>query len=172
MRIIFNALLISANLFLAAFAAKDVPTSQLLMKILGVSRAGTCTIEISSTSKEPTKLWKESNSWGAARWRIVRIRAGQVEVFFQNPDQSFTRNIPTSDEIVRGAHVERKLDLNGGNWCGLGHCSSFDERGLAGKQITFEPNDIVVAIYDVPLTQEATRLNVWHGVISASMTVE
>jgi hypothetical protein len=100
------------------------------------------------------------------------VRKEQLETFFQNPDQMFTVNRPTFNEIAAGGRLEQKLDLNGGNWCGMGHCSLHSERGFAGKTLTFEANDIVIVIYDVPATQEARNLGVWYGVVAASATVQ
>jgi hypothetical protein len=100
------------------------------------------------------------------------IRNGRLEVFFQNPDQEFTRNGPAFDEIPGGGHIDQKLDVNGGNWCGLGRCSIYNEHGFGGKLLTFEPNDIVIVIYDVPVTQEARDHGVWYGVVAATATVQ
>lgn len=137
-----------------------------------VSHAGDITVEILNSSKKPVKLWKDSNSWGAGCWRVLLIRKARLETFFQNPDQVFTVNSPTFNEIAGGGHIEQKLDLNGGNWCGLGHCARYNERGFGGNKISFESNDLVIVIYDVPATQEARNLGVWYGVVAASATVQ
>lgn len=137
-----------------------------------VSRTGNIAVELANSSKEPLKVWKDSNSWGAACWRVLVIREGKVKTFFRNPDQGFTKNNPTFVEIAAGGHIERKLDLNGGNWCGLGHCSIYNERGFGGEKISFEANDIVIVIYDVPATQEARDIGVWYGVIAATANVQ
>ena len=109
---------------------------------------------------------------GAVHWRIFLVREGRLETFFQNPDQGFTVNWPVSIEIAAGGQIVRKFDLNGGNWCGLGHCSSHSERGFGGKTMSFEPNDTVIVIYDVPVTQEGSDNGVWYGVIAATGTVQ
>ena len=142
------------------------------IKITKVSQTGSISLQISNRSKEPLKLWEDSNSWGAARWRVLRIRKGQVEVFFQNPYRIFTANLPIATEIAAGAHLELTLDVNGGNWCGLGHCASYNERGLGGKEIRFDTNDMIVVIYDVPPTKESQDMSVWHGVAAAFATVK
>jgi hypothetical protein len=139
---------------------------------LEVSRAAQATLRLENSSKAPIRIWKDSNSWGAASWRLLLIRNGSLEVFFQNPDQEFTRNGPAFDEIPGGGHLDQKLDLNGGNWCGLGHCSIHSERGFGGKKFNFEPNDTVIIIYDVPVTQEAHDNHVWYGVIAATAEVK
>lgn len=45
-------------------------------------------------------------------------------------------------------------------------------RGFGGSKISFEPNDTVILIYDVPATQEARDIGAWYGVVAASTTVE
>ena len=79
---------------------------------------------------------------------------------------------PTFNEIAEGGRLEQKLHLNGGNWCGLGHCTPFYERGFGGTNATFETTDTVIVIYDVPPTQEARDNGVWYGVIAATATVQ
>ncbi|HVS81145.1 MAG TPA: hypothetical protein VHE60_05385 [Pyrinomonadaceae bacterium] len=137
-----------------------------------ISRTAQVNLVIENSSKEPVRVWKGSNSWGAACWRVFLIRNGTLEVFFQNPDQEFTKNGPGFNEIPGGGHLDQKLDLNGGNWCGLGHCSIHSERGFGGKKFNFEPNDTVIVIYDVPVTQEGRDNGVWYGVIAATATVQ
>ena len=167
----FCVLLIFGNLFYGPPVAKGKSKNDLKVKIVEVLPSGRITVELSNSSKELSRIWRDSNSWGADRWRVLLIRNGRLETFFQNPDQGFTRNIPTSDELAAGARVEKKLDLNGGNWCGLGHCALYNERGFGGEKVGFEPNDMIIVTYDVPLTTEAHKLDVWYGVATASTTV-
>jgi hypothetical protein len=138
------------------------------IRIVDASASGRIRVEIGNSSQRSVRLWRDSNSWGAARWRVLRIRNGLLETFFQNPDRTFTRNIPAFDELAEGAHVELDLDLNGGNWCGFGHCTSYDQRGFGGKNASFEPGDTIIVVYDVPLTSEAVKMGVWYGVVSTS----
>ena len=150
----------------------NMQSVQPTIRITKVSQTGSISLRISNPSKKLLRLWEDPNSWGAARWRILRIRNGQVDVFFQNPNQIFTANIPTTIEIAPEASLERILDVNGGNWCGLGYCSSYNERGLGGKEIKFEADETIVIIYDVPPTKESQDLSVWHGVVAAVATVK
>lgn len=149
--------------------AQDKSKNGLEIKIASVTPSGGITVKVSNISKDPVRVWQESNSWGAARWRVLRIRKGQLEAFFQNPNQRFTRNIPTSTDIAAGAEIEQKFDLNGGNWCGFAHCSGYKEHGFGGREASFEPGDIIVVTYDVPRTDEASKMGVWYGV-TAEMT--
>ncbi len=161
------AIFIVADLFLGFYAPSEQSMDNLQIKIAEVSPSGGVNVEITNPSKHPIRMWQESNSWGAARWRVLRIRNGRLETFFQNPNQRFTRNIPTSSEIAGGGHIKQKLDLNGGNWCGLGHCGSYNEHGFGGQQVSFEPNDMIVVTYDVPRTNEAVKMDIWYGVTAA-----
>lgn len=162
----------SSNSSYNSMSENDMPINSVKIGKVEASRAGDIAVEILNSAKKPIKLWKDSNSWGAASWRVLLVRKGQLETFFQNPDQTFTVNRPTFNEIAGGGRLVQKLDLNGGNWCGLGHCALHSERGLGGKKITFEANDIVIVVYDVPATQEAHDNGVWYGVIAASATVQ
>jgi len=171
MRTFFCVLLLFGNHFYGLPVTKDKSMNDLKVNIVEVLPSGRITVELSNSSKELIRIWRDSNSWGAARWRVLLVRKGRTENFFQNPNQVFTRNIPTFDEPVAGARIEKKLDLNGGNWCGLGHCASYNQRGFGGEKISFEPNDMIIVIYDVPVTIEAHKMGVWYGVATASTTV-
>src|SRR5262245_20056791 len=111
MRTFFCVLLIFGNLFYGPPVTKGKSNNDLKVKIVEVLPSGRITVELCNSSKELIRVWRDSNSWGAARWRVLLIRKGRLETFFQNPDQLFTRNIPTFDKLVAGAHIEKKLDL-------------------------------------------------------------
>jgi hypothetical protein len=149
----------------------DMPV-ELDIQILNVAQTGDIALSISNLSNKPLKLWKDSNSWGAARWRVLVIRNGKIETFFQNPYQVFTVNVPDAAEIAKGASIKRTLTLNGGNWCGLEYCSSYNQRGFRGQTITFKQDDTIIVIYDVPPSKEASKMAVWHGVFAAYTTVK
>jgi hypothetical protein len=118
------------------------------------------------------RVWRESNGWGAARWRVLRIRGGKLAAFYENPVQDFLINAPQVSEILPGKHVERTLDLNGGNWCGFDRCTKEYERRSVDQSLYFELGDIAIIIYDVPfMPPESWQLKVWYGVIAASTTV-
>jgi hypothetical protein len=168
----FCTLLLFASLFCGPASAKDESGNELRLKIADIGRSGTLTIQISNYSKEPIRIWEDANSWGAARWRVLLLRRGQLETFFENPNRIFTVNFPSFETIAAGASLERKLDLNGGNWCGLGHCSSYSQRGFGDKNASFERGDTLIVIYDVPGTHEAGNMGVWFGVTAASTTVQ
>lgn len=144
--------------------------NELALTIVEVSPSGSITVRISNPSKMAIRLWKESNSWGAAHWRVLLIREGRLQTFYQNPDQVFTRNIPTFSEITGGTHIEHKLDITGIDW-----------RGSEGKKISFGRGDTIIVIYDVPKaygwvgapeTVEASKMNVWYGVTTTFTTVQ
>src|SRR6266849_4118257 len=53
---------------------------------IDVSRPAQVTLELENSSKEALRVWEDSNSWGAGRWRLLLIRDGRLETFFRNPD--------------------------------------------------------------------------------------
>lgn len=161
------AVIICALVYSSFCSAVEMQKKNITLKITEVFPEGRVTLGFENLSKLPISIWKDSNSWGAARWRIVRIRKGDVQVYFQNPSQLFTRNIPSYTLIGSGAYQEQILDVNGGNWCLQDHCSKHNERGINGRIIRFDPSDLILAIYDVPLTNEATKMDVWYGVAVA-----
>lgn len=179
MKTFFCVLLILAVFFAASYAEHDKSiiydlkiVYDLKIKITGISPSGIINVETNNSSKVPIKVWRESNSWGASRWRVNVIRKENIEAFFQNPNMEFSKNGPVFDEIAAGAHTIRKLDLNGGNWCGLRRCTLFDERRSGKEQIHFEAGDEIIVSYDVPFTYEAWNMGVWYGVASTLMTVK
>jgi hypothetical protein len=140
------------------------------LKISKVSSNGVITVEMVNSSGGPIRVWDEDNSWGAAHWRVFLQRGDQLQVFYENPRRIFRANMPTFRVIEKGEHVERKIDLNGGNWCGFSYCSSVNEPGFGGKLARIEPEDTVIVVYDVPITYdpEARKYKVWDGVTAST----
>ena len=172
MKAFFCALLILAGILDGSVKPKDESMDELKVRILEVSKSGILTAEINNWSKRPIKIWKDSNSWGAARWRVSVIRKGQLEIFFQNPNQDFTKNNPAFSELSPGSASKQILDLNGGNWCGRGRCTLYSERRSGDERISFEAGDVLVVSYDVPATIEARSMGVWYGVAGAFKTIK
>jgi hypothetical protein len=144
----------------------------LQFEVSQLERNGTVSIQMSNLTERLIRIWKESNSWGAAHWRVLIVRNGHLHTFFQNPDQFFTKNVPAFIEIPPKGHLGDKLNLNGGNWCSKEQCANYDDSGIGGQQIRFEPGDTIIVIYDVPRSNESTRFGVWYGVAAASTTVQ
>ena len=170
MKMLFGSLLVVIGLLHGPAAAQDKIMPDLSLRIVEASPSGTVAIAIANTSQKPIRVWEESNSWGAARWRVLLIRNGRLQTFFENPNKAFTRNIPTFNEISPGAHIERNLDLARENW-----------RGTEGQKVRFEHGDTVIVVYDVPksfgwagaaVTVEASKMGVWYGVATALITVQ
>jgi hypothetical protein len=135
--------------------------NDLVLQVHNVSYSGTIKVDVMNASQGRLRIWKDSNSWGAARWRVLVIRSGQLLTFYQNPDQDFTVNLPTFNEIAAGSHFEQDLNLNDGNW-----------RDSESKGNTFVAGDTIVVIYDVPFTPESLKLGVWYGVATTSTIVK
>jgi hypothetical protein len=80
--------------------------------------------------------------------------------------------VPRFADIQSGAQTELKIDLNDGDWCPVDQCQARDQRGTVVRQVNLEVGDVVIAVYDVPVTGEAREMNVWYGVTAASATVQ
>ena len=171
MKTLVGSLLLFTSLFWPS-AARPGALVDVRLDITNVSPSGTLSVRLTNNSKNIIRIWEDDNSWGAARWRVLLVRRGQLETFFENPNRIFTMNIPTFKEIASGNYTEQKLDLNGGNWCGLTYCASYNERGFGDKRATFQHGDTVVVLYDVPTSIEAGKMKVWYGVVAASAIVE
>lgn len=149
---------------------KENTVDGLNLAISEVKPSGVVIVEIKNSSHKPIKVWEEANSWGAAHWRVLLIRDGQLKTFFEEPDRGFTRNIPAFKEIATGGHIYRELDVSGQGW-----------RRPDAQKVSFERGDILVVIYDVPkadiwpeapITVEASKIGVWYGVATALTTMK
>jgi hypothetical protein len=109
-------------------------------------------IQLKNSTAVPLRLFDESNSWGAARWRILRIRQGAASLAYQVPIYAFTRNLPGFQELPGQGTSEKELDLSDKTW---------RTHGMADA--TLQSGDLVVVIYDVPVSSEAQRLGVAWG---------
>lgn len=167
MKSFFCILVLIGTIAVASSGTKE-GTPAVTLNVTRLSTAGVVNVELVNSSAKPVKVWEEANSWGAAHWRVLVIRNGNLQTFYENPDRRFSMNVPRFKVIPAGAREEHKLDLNGGNWCGLDYCASFHERGFGGKNARLEARDTVIVVYDVPPADdvEARRLGVWHGVTS------
>jgi hypothetical protein len=156
----------------------------LKLEVTTISAEGKVTVRMSNVSKQPLRVWQETNTWGAANWRLLVYRAGRLETYFQEYDYVNyfpTANTPDFDEIGAGAYIERKLDLNETHsWERWG--------GTRGGKVEFKPGDLVIVVYDVPATPAAKDLStelpsgsglakrwrgvgVWYGATAASTIV-
>ncbi len=88
----------------------------------------------------------------------------------EEPNQAFTRNIPTFREIAAGGHIDRELDISGQGW-----------RRSDAQKVGFERGDVLIVIYDVPkpdiwpetpITVEVGKMDVWYGVATAMIVVQ
>jgi len=165
----------------ATEAQKESTTGELTLAIKEVNLSGVVTVEMINSSQQPIRIWQEGNSWGAAHWRVLLIRNGQLETFFENPDQGFAMNEPRFDRVAAGAKIDRELSLNAGDWCGFGHCSQYYEHGFGGREVSFERGDVLIVIYDVPrldvypeshMSAMAAKAGVWYGVATAMTVVQ
>ena len=103
-------------------------------------------------------MFRETNSWGAARWRVLRLRDGQAALFFQVPTEGFTRNVPAFDELSAHSTIEKSLNLDAPSW----------RSGDDGER-SIRSGDLLAVIYDVPFSDEARSLGVWHGAVMSPL---
>src|ERR1043165_4425278 len=171
MKAILYLVVVLTNLFGAAEATPD-ETGALTIGIVNVANSGRVSVEVNNASAKPIRMWKDSNTWGAARWRLLVLRNGKLEGFFQNPNRAFSRNGPGFTEIPSKSHIDQNLDLNDGQWCELGHCSLPSPQELPKKKIGYNSGDVVIVVYDVPLSSEARELHVWYGTAATSITIQ
>ena len=131
------------------------------IKVLSVSSSGKILIRMANPSSRGLRIWRDSNSWGAARWRAIRVRGARVDIWYQTPYQKFTRNFPVFDEIEPQRSIQTTLDLTQEDWI-----------SLTGPAFQSERGDTVVLLYDVPITVEALEKSVWCGVATVSITLK
>jgi hypothetical protein len=144
----------------------------LVLTIREVGQSGRIVLAVGNVSGRPLRIWKESNSWGAARWRVLRLRGQHLDTFYENPVRDFLMNRPQLIEIPPGQEVARTLELNAGNWCAFGRCTKELEQRSKEQSIDFEGGDATIVVYDVPyMPPESNDLKAWYGVIAASTTV-
>jgi hypothetical protein len=156
-----SSTMLCSLLFGTSPMGKEPPVPGALeLVILRVTLPNGIVIEMRNTSSAPVRLWRESNTWGVARWRVMRIRDGNAVLFYQVPIHGFTRNVPAFDEVSGESRVQRLLDLTEAAW-----------RSTGSSDRSIRAGDLVIVFYDVPVTDEATRLGVWHGAIAASSSV-
>ena len=141
-----------------AFAASD-RLGDLKLSIVNVSASGRITVRMTNSSRRaPLRIWMAGNSWGALKWKVVIIRNGRVTTVFEDPDGFlFSKNTPQFEELAPGAHIDRRLDVNGEYWS-----------TTIGGKVHFQPGDQLVITYDILPEQEARDRNVWFGAASAS----
>jgi hypothetical protein len=123
------------------------------LRVAGYSSPSSVDVEIRNVSTLPLPIWKDTNSWGAARWRILILRTGHLVTCYQSPNLVFTRNSPVYIEVPAQSSRKQVLDLRAGHWLG-------NEKDCG----SFKTGDTVIVVYDVPPSREAEDFGVWFGV--------
>jgi hypothetical protein len=135
------------------------PSSRPELMIQKIGRPASIEVRLSPTKNGPTRVWRSSNSWGAANWRVLILRGDSLLLFREDPDQTFSRNFPVFDELKTARAIT--LNIKSETW--IGPIDAFEG---------FQSGDKVIAIYDVPVTLDARKLGVWYGTVSAIATVD
>jgi hypothetical protein len=134
----------------AASASKQ---KGLELRVHRIDPSGVIDVTLSPSDGTSARVWKSSNSWGAANWRVFAARNGDLFSFREDPDQTFSRNVPAFEEVQGKKTIS--LNIKGEDW--IGPTSGFG---------AFQEGDIVIVVYDVPATTEARRAGVWYGTVS------
>src|SRR5208283_4805722 len=74
MKIDYCAMFVLVALFCGSATTKGISMNDLKIEIRDVTPSGSITVRVSNSSKDVIKLWKQSNSWGAACWRVLLVR--------------------------------------------------------------------------------------------------
>ena len=144
------------SLLVTSLSLADDGEMTLELRGLRVSSESVVSVQMYNASSQPIKIWRESNSWGAARWRVLRIRDGQLAAMHQRIVEEFTRNVPSFVEIAPSASLDVTLDLAQPRW---GPSST--------PRLDFKAGDMVIVVYDVAFSMEGQRLGVWESFTSA-----
>jgi hypothetical protein len=131
-----------------------IQTQPLDLRIESVQAPSIVKVAISRTDGGKYRVWRDSNSWGAAHWRVLVIRGGALHLFRQDANLLFTRNIP--EFLETSVPLRLQLDLRSRDWLGPDHA-----------RFAFESGDRIIVLYDVPPTVEANRDAVFNGILSA-----
>jgi len=102
MNAIAMTLLLLTNVLDLSPSIQGKATNGLTLQIATIYANAQISVEMRNVSPRVIKVWKESNSWGSAHWRVLIVRNGRVQLFFQNPDIIFTRNGPAYFEVAAG----------------------------------------------------------------------
>src|SRR5215831_1022692 len=151
-----NAIVVVGLLLAVSSYGSDrpAPSSKPELRIEKVNAAGSIDVTLLPANSGSTRVWRPTNSWGAANWRVFILRGEKVLLFREDPDQVFWRNTRGFEEL----HAPKGISLNllAETW--IGPKNEFGE---------FQSGDRVLVVYDVPATPDAREFGVWYGTISA-----
>ena len=137
------------------------PPTSLSLRIISISGPA-ITVEISNDSGKAVRLFTESNTWGADRWRVVDIGANGVKSFFMEVPEAYTRNVPETFSIPSGGKWKRNFLMTGKEW------SSSNKHSWSTR-----PGDTVLVEYDLRWEEmPGDQEGVWHGFLVAAKKVE
>ena len=147
-------------MFMLQLASASAFDSEPVLSVVSTQPNGTLKVRVRNNSGISLRLWKDSNSWGASRWRVLLVRNGRLIAMNEKP-QSFSSNSPEFFEIKPKDSVVQNLDVNDGTWA-----------KPTSHPVSFLPGDIVIVVYDVPFDHECLSQSVWYGVASTISTIQ
>jgi len=73
-------------------------------------------VKVVNATKEPVRLWKDSNSWGHYKISVCLVQKNGKVVQIKRRPVAFTRNVPEFFETGPGESSETRIDLKDGYW--------------------------------------------------------
>jgi hypothetical protein len=146
--------LLSVLLNVMMLASSDLDKPAPVLKITLIQPKGILHVRVGNPSHSPLRLWKDSNSWGALRWRVLVVRNGKLITLHQR-QENFSMNSPELFEVAPGSSITQNLNVNDGTWLTPN-----------ARPVRFISGDTVIVVYDVPFEQECLTRDVWYGVAS------
>ena len=97
------------------------------------------------------RTWRLGNEWGDEMISFEVLNDSTVTRVTRSP-QVYTRNVPGSIEVLAGSRHCVPFDLGDGSW----------QLGAPAREL-FGPGARIVAVYEVPRSDEASTAGVWAG---------
>lgn len=112
-------------------------------------------VVVVNQGKSEIRVWRPGNEWGDEVLSFELVEDNAKWLFVRKP-QVYTRNAPSSQNLQPGEAQQLPFDLSDGSW-------------ETEKQLQdISPDAKLVAIYNVPVTPEATQHNVWTGRVESN----
>ena len=58
---------------------QETAMDPLTLSVVEVTATGAVKVELRNNSNGPTRIFRDSNTWGAARWRPLKLKDGRAE---------------------------------------------------------------------------------------------
>lgn len=144
-------------------SAAEPARTDLELRIDQVSSTGQLSVSLHNKGEAPLRMWR-GGMMDIARWRVLHIPAstGHMKTYYQDPDQIFDARNNYRD-LLPGKPWVNKLDLTSSFWLP-------NNAGQRGDNV-WATTDTVIVFYDIPISDEGSKLGVWWGVVAAKAIV-